>query len=107
LVADVVVVVGVVGESDIDGPDSLEFGAADASAVAPMMAMPARQLVTKSLGIMIHTLFQARTLSAPHLGYEWPAQSGSNARSPRRQQSTTSSEPPPTGHAASTAESSA
>jgi len=91
LVADVVVVVGVVGESDIDGPDSLEFGAADASAVAPMMAMPARQLVAKSLRIMIHTLFQARTLGAPHLGYVSRAPSGSNARSPRRQQSTTSS----------------
>jgi len=65
LVADVVVVVGVVGESDIDGPDSLGFGAADASAVAPMMTMPARQLVAKSLRIMIHTLFQARTLGAP------------------------------------------
>ena len=65
MVADVVVVVGVVGESDIDGPDSLGFGAADASAVAPMMTMPARQLVAKSLRIMIHTLFQARTLGAP------------------------------------------
>ena len=65
MVADVVVVVGVVGESDVDGPDSLGFGAADASAVAPIMAMPARQLVAKSLRIMIHTLFQARTLGAP------------------------------------------
>ena len=65
MVADVVVVVGVVGEFDIDGPDSLGFGVADASAVAPMMAMPARQLVAKSLRIMIHTLFQARTLGAP------------------------------------------
>lgn len=65
MVADVVVVIGVVGESDIDGPDSLGFGAADASAVAPIMAVPARQLVTKILSIMIHTLFQARTLGAP------------------------------------------
>jgi hypothetical protein len=65
LVADVVVVVGVVGEFDIDGPDSLGFGAADASAVAPMMTMPARQLVAKILSIMIHTPFQARTLGAP------------------------------------------
>jgi hypothetical protein len=65
LVADVVVVVGVVGEFDIDGPDSLGFGAADASAVAPMMTMPARQLVAKSLRIMIHTLFQAHALGAP------------------------------------------
>ena len=65
MVADVVVVVGVVGEFDIDGPDSLGFGAADASAVAPIMAMPARQLVAKSLSIMIHTLFRARTLGAP------------------------------------------
>jgi hypothetical protein len=65
LVADVVVVVGVVGEFDIGGPDSLGFGAADASAVAPMMTMPARQLVAKTLRIMIHTLFSARTLGAP------------------------------------------
>ena len=65
MVADVVVEVGVVGESDIDGPDSLGFGAADANAVAPMMPMPARQLAAKSLSIMIHTLFQARTLGAP------------------------------------------
>jgi hypothetical protein len=66
LVADVVVVVGVVGEFDINGPDSLGFGAAFASAAAPMTTMPARQLVAKSLRIMIHTLFQVRTLGAPH-----------------------------------------
>ena len=65
MVADVVVVVDVVGESDTDGPDSLGFGVADASAVAPMMTMPGRQLAAKSLNIMIHTLFQARALGAP------------------------------------------
>jgi hypothetical protein len=57
LFAGAVVVVDVVGEFDIDGPDSLGFGAADASAAAPMMTMPARKLVAKSLRIMIHTLF--------------------------------------------------
>ena len=65
MVADVVVVVDVVGESDINGPDSLAFGAADASAVTPMITIPAIQPVATSLSIMIHTLFHTRTCGAP------------------------------------------
>lgn len=49
------VVVGVVGvvEFDIDGPDPLGFAAACASDTAPMMMRLARQLVAKSLRVMI------------------------------------------------------
>ena len=50
---------------DIEGPDSLGFGAACAIAAAPMMTMPARQLVAKTLRFMIHTLFSVRALGAP------------------------------------------
>jgi len=65
LVTDVVGVVGVVGEFDTGGPDSLGFGAADASAAAPMMTMPARRPDAKILPMMVLTLFRARTFGAP------------------------------------------
>jgi hypothetical protein len=48
---DVVDVIDVV-ESVIYDPDSLGFGAALASASAPMITMPARALMAKSLTVM-------------------------------------------------------
>jgi hypothetical protein len=70
LVADVVVVVGVVGEFGIDGPDALGFGAAFASAAAPMMTMPARLAVAKCLRIMIAVRSRCAPSVHPHLMYE-------------------------------------
>jgi hypothetical protein len=48
----VVVVVGVVVESDSQGPDWLGFGAVCATATAPPMIRPARELMANSFRFM-------------------------------------------------------
>jgi ATP-dependent protease HslVU (ClpYQ) peptidase subunit len=77
---DGVGVVEVVVEFDSDGPDSLGFGAGYATAAAPAMMRPARQLAAKSLRFMT-TLGSGCARSAyPHLVYEWWAHRVQKAR---------------------------
>lgn len=78
---------------DIEGPDSLGFGAACAIAAAPMMTMPARQLVAKTLRFMIHTLFSVRALGAPTPCQRMPALFGFTEFASRIRQKRTSSPP--------------
>jgi hypothetical protein len=71
---DVVGVVGVVEvivEFDSDGPDSLGFGAVYATAAAPAMTRPARQLTAKSLRFMITLGSRCAPSAHPHLVDEW------------------------------------
>jgi hypothetical protein len=65
LVEDVDVVV--VGEFDMDGPDSLGVGAAFASIATPVTAAPTRQVAAKSLSIMSTLHFRY----APLRTYTW------------------------------------
>ena len=66
MVEDVVDVVEVVVESDSDGPDPLRFGSAYASAAAPAMTRPARQLAAKSLRFMITLDSRCASSTHPH-----------------------------------------
>ena len=69
--ADVVGVVEVVVESDSDGPDSLGFGAVYATAAAPAMMRPARQVTAKSLRFMTTLCSGCAPSAHPHCVYEW------------------------------------
>jgi hypothetical protein len=66
LVADVGVV-EVVVESDSDGPDSVGFGAVYATAAAPAMMRPARQLTAKSFRFMTKLGSRYAPSAHPHL----------------------------------------
>ena len=68
---DVVGVVEVAVESDSDGPDSLGLGAVYATAAAPAMMRPARQLAAKSLRFMTTLGSECAPSAHPHLVYEW------------------------------------
>ena len=69
--ADVVGVVEVVVESDSDGTDSLRFGAVYATAAAPAMMRPARQVTAKSLRFMTTLGSRCAPSAHPHCVYEW------------------------------------